>query len=262
LAKVGIYIAASSVEILEECLTIMYKVIILAGGLGTRLSEETELKPKPMVSIGDIPILLHIMQIFDSQIETEFLIATGYRSEVIDDYLKSPTFLATGLKAKSIFTGDNTGTAGRIKKIFDIFPDEKMFVTYGDGLANINLLELIKFHQKHKRIATVTAVRPAARYGRLYIEDGEVLRFAEKMQADEGWINGGFFLIEREVINYIKSDADMLEIEPLAAVTLDRQLMAFQHFGFWQPMDTLRERNELDKLARSSVIPWFQIDKP
>ena len=136
-----------------------------------------------------------------------------------------------------------------------------MFVTYGDGLANINILELIKFHQKHKRIATVTAVRPAARYGRLYIEDGEVLRFAEKMQADEGWINGGFFLIEPEIVRYIQSDSDMLEIEPLAAVTLDKQLMAFQHFGFWQPMDTLRERNELDKLARSTVIPWFQIDK-
>ena len=239
----------------------MHKVIILAGGLGTRLSEETELKPKPMVSIGDIPILLHIMQIFNTQIEAEFIIATGYKSHVIDDYLKSATFLATGIKAKAIFTGDTTGTAGRIKKIFNIFPNEKMFVTYGDGLANINILELIKFHQKHKRIATVTAVRPAARYGRLYIEDGEVLRFAEKMQADEGWINGGFFLIEPEIVRYIQSDSDMLEIEPLAAVTLDKQLMAFQHFGFWQPMDTLRERNELDKLARSTVIPWFQIDK-
>jgi glucose-1-phosphate cytidylyltransferase len=238
----------------------MYKVLILAGGLGTRLSEETELKPKPMVEIGGQPILLHIMQIFAKQIEVEFIIATGYRSEVIEEYLQSSIFLATEIKARAVYTGDQTGTAGRVRKVLEMFPNEKFFITYGDGLANVNIKRLMDFHEKHGRIATVTAVRPAARYGRLHIQNGEVFHFAEKMQSDEGWINGGFFFVEPRLIKYLKSDSEMLEQAPLVAVTGDRELMAFEHFGFWQPMDTLREKNELDKLARTLNVPWMQID--
>ena len=180
----------------------MYKVLILAGGLGTRLSEETELKPKPMVEIGDQPILLHIMQIFAKQVEVEFIIATGYRSEVIEEYLESSAFLETALKARAVFTGDQTGTAGRVRKVLEMFPNEKFFITYGDGLANVNIKRLLDFHENHGRTATVTAVRPA---------NGEVFHFAEKMQSDEGWINGGFFFVEPRLIKYLKSDSEMLE---------------------------------------------------
>jgi glucose-1-phosphate cytidylyltransferase len=238
----------------------MYKVIILAGGLGTRLSEETGLKPKPMVEIGGVPIINHIMKIFHMQIGAEFLIATGYKHEVIENYLLSDNFVAQGMQAKSIFTGNETGTAGRIKKILKLYPNESMFITYGDGLANINLHKLIKYHEHHKKMATVTAVRPAARYGRIHINAGKVEHFAEKLQTDEGWINGGFFLVEPEIESFLNHDEEMFEQKPLVEITKRGELMAYEHYGFWQPMDTLREKNDLEKLAMSRNIPWFNFN--
>jgi len=235
----------------------VYKVIILAGGLGTRLSEETQLKPKPMVEIGGTPILLHIMKIFTSQINCEFLIATGYKSSVIETYLESYEFKKLGIKARAIFTGDQTATGGRVKRVMEIYPEDTFFMTYGDGVANVNLTGLIKFHKSHDKLATVTAVRPAARFGRLEISNGVVTSFAEKLQTHEGWINGGFLVLNPKVSEFIHSQTEMFEQEPMSRLTKNSQLMAFMHYGFWQPMDTIREKNELDRLARLKQIPWL-----
>lgn len=233
-----------------------HKVIILAGGFGTRMSEETVLRPKPMVEIGGFPILLHIMRIFNAQIKCEFFVATGYKSEVIESYLSSEEFAREKIIASALFTGNETATAGRIKIIMDLYPEDSFFFTYGDGVANIDIIALLKFHQDHSKIATVTAVRPVARYGRLEISDGLVTDFAEKSQTKEGWINGGFFILNPEVKHFIKSNSEMFEQEPMSRLTQSSQLMAFEHNGFWQPMDTLREKIELDKLASSLYIPW------
>ena len=233
-----------------------HKVIILAGGFGTRMSEETVLRPKPMVEIGGFPILLHIMRIFNAQIKCEFFVATGYKSEVIESYLSSEEFAREKIIASALFTGDETATAGRIKIIMDLYPEDSFFCTYGDGVANIDIIALLKFHKYHSKIATVTAVRPVARYGRLEISDGLVTDFAEKSQTKEGWINGGFFILNPEVKHFINSNSEMFEQEPMSRLTQSSQLMAFEHNGFWQPMDTLREKIELDKLASSSYIPW------
>jgi glucose-1-phosphate cytidylyltransferase len=235
----------------------LYKVIILAGGLGTRLSEETLIRPKPMVEIGGIPILLHIMRIFNSQIECEFFVATGYKSEMIEKYLSGKEFARENITATAVFTGDDTATAGRIKKIMDLYPGETFFMTYGDGVANIDISRLLSFHQNHSKIATVTAVRPVARYGRLQISEGLVTDFAEKSQTQEGWINGGFFLLNADTTGFIDGYMEMFEQEPLSRLTQASELMAFEHNGFWQPMDTLREKIELDNLASSNEIPWM-----
>jgi glucose-1-phosphate cytidylyltransferase len=236
------------------------KVIILAGGLGTRLSEETSTRPKPMVEIAGIPILLHIMRIFQAQINCEFFIATGYKSEMISGYLSGNEFLREQIKARAIYTGDETATAGRVKKVMELYPNEPFLLTYGDGVANINLRSLLEFHKAHKKVATVTAVRPAARYGRLEISQGLVTRFAEKPQAEEGWINGGFFVLEPEVKGYIDGPMEMFEREPMLRITAKSQLMGFKHYGFWQPMDTLREKIELEKLASLEKVPWMVFD--
>lgn len=238
-----------------------YKVIILAGGLGTRLSEETSVRPKPMVEIGSFPILLHIMRIYQSQIDCEFFIATGHKSEIIDDYLCGKEFLEEGLEARAVYTGDTTATAGRIGQVMDLYPAESFLMTYGDGVANVNLSQLLQYHKEHEKVATVTAVRPAARYGRLEIMNGLVTSFAEKSQADEGWINGGFFVLEPEVKKYIEGLQEMFEHQPMSRLTLDSQLMAFKHHGFWHPMDTLREKMELDKLSTLKKVPWMEVQK-
>lgn len=234
-----------------------HKVIVLAGGLGTRLSEETLIRPKPMVEIGGIPILLHIMRIFHSQINCEFFIATGYKSEVVEKYLNSDDFAKEKIAATAIFTGDDTATAGRIKKIMDLHPGETFFMTYGDGVANVDIADLFRFHESHSKVATVTAVRPVARYGRLQIVKGLVTDFAEKSQTQEGWINGGFFVLNPEVRGYINNYMEMFEQEPLSRLTDASELMAYEHSGFWQNMDTLSEKIELDKLASSNEIPWM-----
>lgn len=234
------------------------KVIILAGGLGTRLAEETSEKPKPMVTIADKPILWHIMKTYASQIEAEFYIATGYKSEIIDQYLNSASFKDTNIKAKSVFTGHETSTGGRIKKILEQVDGDIFMATYGDGVCDIDINRLLSFHRGHGKLATVTAVRPAARFGRLEIMDGKVLNFSEKPQSQEGWINGGYFVFNRKFENFLENYTEPLEHGPLANLSKAGELMAYRHDGFWQPMDTLREKIELENLVHENKAPWMR----
>jgi glucose-1-phosphate cytidylyltransferase len=239
------------------------KVIIIAGGKGTRIMEETVVKPKPMVEIAGKPILWHIMNIFSVQGFNEFLISTGYLHEVIENWIhKDEEMLNSNgnkFNVKSIFTGENTQTGGRIGEIMKKYPSERFLATYGDGLANIPIQKLVKFHDSNSRLATVTAVRPPARFGYMQINNGLVSHFGEKNQADEGWINGGFFILEPGVLDYIDSPIEPFESGALAKLALDEQLAAYQHFGFWQPMDTLREKIELEKIAASNNIAWLDL---
>jgi glucose-1-phosphate cytidylyltransferase len=234
------------------------KVIILAGGLGTRISEETSNKPKPMVELNGKPILWHIMKSYQSYFDCQFIIATGYLSEVIEGYIQSSEFKSDGLSATTLFTGSDTSTGGRVRQAMASCSGERVMVTYGDGVSDLNIESLLDFHLKHKRMATVTAVRPAARFGRLEIKDDLVTNFSEKSQSEEGWINGGFFVFEPDVAKYLTSDSQPLEHEPLANLARDKNLFAFKHEGFWQPMDTLREKQELEKLVLSGTAPWMQ----
>lgn len=253
------------------------KVVILAGGLGTRLSEETENRPKPMVLIDDRPILWHIMNIFSIQGISEFVLALGYKSEVVKRWLLDlnelqgdimldtmtrevshlGNHITNAWQVTALETGLTTQTGGRIARCMETFPGERMIVTYGDGLANVSVDELIKFHESHGKLATVTAVRPPARFGQLILEDSRVEYFGEKNQTDSGWINGGFFVLEPEVISFIFGDNEPFETGALPRLVEKNQLMAFKHPGFWQPMDTLRERNELSVLARETPPPWL-----
>ena len=254
------------------------KVVILAGGLGTRISEETDTKPKPMVLIDDKPILWHLMNIFAQQGLDEFVLALGYRSDVIKRWLldlndldgditinilnKEVKRLSTSdsfaWKVTALETGLNTQTGGRIAHCMRAFPSERIVATYGDGLANIDIKKLIAFHESHGRLATVTAVRPPARFGYMKIEDNLVSHFGEKNQLDEGWINGGFFVMEPRVADYVHSDSEPFETGALPRLVQERELMAFHHPGFWQPMDTLREKQELSRLALKSPPPWLE----
>jgi glucose-1-phosphate cytidylyltransferase len=229
------------------------KTIILAGGLGTRIAEETEDKPKPMVVIGGKPILWHIMNIYASQGFTDFVIAAGYKAEKINSWIST---LAESWSVTALDTGLSTQTGGRIKQCMQKFPSERYFVTYGDGLGNINLRMLLQFHLEQKRLATVTAVRPPARFGVLEIELGRVKHFGEKSQTDAGWINGGFFVIEEKVAELILGDSELFETGPLPRLAKANKLSAFMHEGFWKPMDTLREKQELDLLASEPIPPW------
>ena len=231
------------------------RVVILAGGLGTRISEETENKPKPMVLLDDKPIIWHLMNVFASQGYRSFVIATGYKGEVIHEWvagLKSPWDITP------IDTGNETLTGGRIRQCLDYIGRERVFATYGDGLGNINLPKLIDFHANQGRFATVTAVRPPARFGLLESSNGMVTSFSEKNQTQAGWINGGFFVLEPEVHNYIKGDSEPFETGALSRLVADSQLSAFHHSEFWQPMDTLREKQELAKLTTMETPPWLQ----
>ncbi len=254
------------------------KVIILAGGLGTRIAEETENKPKPMVLIDDKPILWHLMNIFSLQGFNEFTLALGYRSDVIKRWLLDLNDLdgsitidtlkkeVEHIKKNSIFswkvtaleTGLNTQTGGRIAQCMKVSPGEQVIATYGDGLANISIPKLLAFHKSHGKLATVTAVRPPARFGHLVIEGGRVAHFGEKNQADAGWINGGFFVLEAEVANYVASDMEPFESGALTKLAEANELMAYQHDGFWQPMDTLREKQDLARLAQQPTPPWLK----
>jgi glucose-1-phosphate cytidylyltransferase len=236
-------------------------VTILAGGLGTRLSEETQLKPKPLVTLNGNPILWHIMNIFSSQINCEIKIATGYKSQLIDEYLQSEFHNKKNISAETIFTGEFSQTGKRIMQVMSAFPNSQMLVTYGDGVADISIRSLIDFHNSHGKLATITAVRPAARFGRLELDGNEVVEFSEKPQSMEGWINGGFFVFEPGVIDYLSVGDTPLEHEPLVNLSRDRQLMAYKHDGFWQPMDTLREKHELEKLISSRNAPWMNTFK-
>ena len=234
------------------------KVIILAGGLGTRLSEETDDKPKPMVLIDDKPILWHLMNIFASQGLTEFILALGYKAEVIQNWVSNSQDIPLSWNVVGLETGLNTQTGGRIAQCMDLVPGERVMATYGDGLANIPISTLLSFHETHGRMATLSAVRPPARFGYLHSENGLVTHFGEKNQSDEGWINGGFFVLEPNVANYVHDDSEPFEVGALPRLVSEGQLMAYHHEDFWQPMDTLREKNELSRYALQTPPPWLQ----
>jgi glucose-1-phosphate cytidylyltransferase len=230
------------------------KTVILAGGLGTRISEETDNKPKPMVLIGEKPILWHVMNIYAKQGFRDFVIAAGYRAEAIQEWVFE---IEENWNVSVLDTGLNTQTGGRIKRCMETFPDSRFFVTYGDGLGNINLSKLLSTHESNKLLATVTAVRPPARFGVLEIENDIVKHFGEKPQTEAGWINGGFFVLERGVKDFIVDDSVLFETGPMPELANIKQLSAYRHLDFWKPMDTLREKRELEELAKTIPYPWL-----
>jgi glucose-1-phosphate cytidylyltransferase len=251
------------------------KVAILCGGLGTRISEETTTKPKPMVEIGGRPVLWHVMKIFSAHGLDEFVLALGYKGEVIKDY-----FVNYGYRSRSLTvhlpsgdidvhgeecdnwtvhlldTGPTTNTGGRVRRAARFVGNETFMLTYGDGVADVNVQELLQFHHSHGKLVTVTAVRPPARFGSIACDGDVVSRYAEKPQVGEGWINGGFFVVEPEAVNYIKDDATLWEGEPLERLTRAGQLVAYRHEGFWHCMDTLRDVRELEGLWQTDRAPW------
>lgn len=231
------------------------KAIILAGGLGTRISEETMDKPKPMVEIAGKPMLWHIMTIFAKQGVTDFVIAAGYKCEVIQSWVKT---LREPWTINAIDTGLNTQTGGRIRECMKLSPGERVFTTYGDGLGNVNLTNLIDFHEHQGKLATVTAVRPPARFGVLESQNGLVTRFGEKNQADAGWINGGYFVLEPRVASYIHDLSEPFESGALPRLVEEKQLVSYHHNSFWQPMDTLREKQDLERLALHNPPSWLE----
>ncbi len=229
------------------------KVIILAGGFGTRLGEVTDTIPKPMVEIGGKPIIVHIMELYATYGHTDFLIALGYKAEVIRKYFSENKF---NWNISMVDTGLDTMTGGRSKIVSKHVGNETCFLTYGDGLSDINIDKLLKFHKDHKKLATVSAVRPSARFGELDLDGDRVLSFEEKPQLQKGWINGGFFVLEPDFFNYIEGIKIMLEREPLEQASKDSQLFAYRHEGFWQCMDTRRDHELLETLWLEGNPPW------
>ncbi|MGE0880626.1 MAG: glucose-1-phosphate cytidylyltransferase [Acidimicrobiia bacterium] len=252
------------------------KVAILAGGVGSRISEETETKPKPMVEVGGRPILWHIMKYYAHYGFRDFAVALGYKGDYIKRYMVDYAAIASDLtvslkdgrymthdshtddwRIDLVDTGQATETGGRIKRLAPYIGNETFMLTWGDGVSTVDLNELIKFHKSHGKLATLTAVRPPARFGHLEIGDaGEISEFSEKPQTGEGWINGAFFVLEPEVFNYIEGDDTSWEREPLVRLAKEGQLMAYQHYGFWQCMDTLRDRKLLESLWAANEAPW------
>ena len=229
------------------------KTVILCGGYGTRLSEETTIKPKPMVKIGNKPILEHIMGIYEYYGYNQFILALGYKSEYIKKFYKNKN----KQNINSVYTGKDTKTGGRLLRLKSYLKNEKTFMlTYGDGVSNINIKKAIQFHNNHGKIATITAVRPPVRFGELKINRNKVKLFKEKPQVGQGWINGGFFIFNNEILNFIKNDQIMLEREPLEKLTKAGQLMAFEHKGFWKCMDTMRDKILLNKLWNKGNALW------
>jgi len=224
------------------------KVVILAGGFGTRISEYTKTIPKPMIKIKKKPILHHIMDHYAKFGFHEFYIALGYKGHVIREYFKKKKLKKW--KINLIETGRNTMTGGRLKKLKKLIGNETFMLTYGDGLSDINLKNLLKFHKKLKKITTLTVVRPPARFGAVKIKGSKVLYFKEKSRLDEGWINGGFFVMEPEIFNYIKNNKTFLEKEPLENISKKKELVAYKHHGFWQCMDTKRDKDFLEKILK------------
>ena len=225
------------------------KVVILAGGLGSRLSEHTKTMPKPMVKINGVPIMLRLMSHYSKYGFKEFFIATGYKGNVIKKYFKKNFF---NWKINVIDTGKKTMTGGRLKRLKKYLKDESFLMTYGDGLSNVNIKKLIKFHKRNKKMVTLTAVRPPARFGALKILNNKVKYFKEKSKLDEGWINGGFFVINKDFFKYIRGDNTFLEREPLEKISKKKQLTAYKHTGFWQCMDTIRDKEILEKIVKKS----------
>lgn len=254
------------------------KVVLLAGGLGTRLSEETEVRPKPMVEIGGYPIIWHIMNIYSAASFREFVVAVGYKGELIKQFFLNchphasdvTVSLATGRvqyfnnkvpdwEISLVDTGLNTQTGGRMKRLRPWIREEPFMMTYADSVSNVDVKALVAFHMSHGRLATVTAVRPPSRFGSLILNRERVVQFNEKPathQPDKGWINGGFFVLEPGVLDYIRDDTTTWELDPLSKLTAEGQLMAYRHEGFWAPMDTLREKIYLQALWDSEKAPW------
>ena len=251
-------------------------VVILCGGLGTRLSEVTHIRPKPMVEIGDMPILWHIMRTYSKYEFDDFIIALGYKGDAIKDFFlnytqRNSSKLDVCLKTGKINykheivdnwnvslceTGKHSLTGGRLHRLMPYLKSGTFMLTYGDGVSDIDIARLLKFHKSHNKIATVTAVRPPARFGTMTFQGDQVVDFQEKPQTGEGWINGGFFVFEPEIFDYLDGDSTILEHEPLERLASDRQLMAYKHEGFWQPMDTLRDKNTLNDLWKNDCAPW------
>ncbi|AKS23131.1 glucose-1-phosphate cytidylyltransferase [Leptospirillum sp. Group II 'CF-1'] len=254
----------------------MAKAVILAGGLGTRISEETTLKPKPMIEIGGKPILWHIMKIYSAHGIQDFIICLGYKGYVIKEYFANyflhmsnvtidltcnkMSFLANNAEPWTITlidTGEETMIGGRIKRIIPYVKDDDYFcLTYGDGVSDINIKSLIEFHKSHGRLATVTATQPPGRFGSLVLDGSRVAGFQEKPQGDGGWINGGFFVLSPKVGDYIEGDHTVWERDPMEQLARDGQLSAFFHQGFWQPMDTMRDKRHLEELWDAGKAPW------
>ena len=253
------------------------KTVILCGGLGTRLSEETQIRPKPMVEIGGKPILWHILKTYETQGHNNFILALGYKGDFIKDYFLNYSIRNSDfnintssnkleLKTESkedwnvslIDTGLNTLTGGRLLRLKGLI-NETFMLTYGDGLCDLDLKKLINFHKSHKKIATVTSVRPSARFGDMKIQEGKVISFKEKPQSEEGWINGGYFIFEPEIFNYLEDDQTILERNPLENLAKEGELMAYQHNGFWQCMDTIRDRDFLNQQILNKNTPWLKI---
>lgn len=256
------------------------KVVLLAGGLGSRLAEETVRIPKPMVEIGGRPILLHVMDIYNYWGHHDFIIACGYKSMVMKQFFHDLHFMTNdftvmlengkiNLKPSKtidwnisvVDTGELTMTGGRLLRLRDWLDNETFMVTYSDGVGNIDLEALLAFHRSHGGLATVTAVQPPARFGNLELEGDQVVEFTEKVQKHETWINGGFFVFEPGVLDYLPGDAEPLEQAPLANLARDGELFAYKHKGFWHPMDTVRDRDHLDRLCGSDAKPWMQFDR-
>jgi glucose-1-phosphate cytidylyltransferase len=251
------------------------KAVILAGGMGTRISEETISKPKPLIEIGGMPILWHIMKIYSSYGVNDFVICCGYKGYMIKNFfsnyslytsdvtfnLKNNTTIIHNNTSEPwavtlVDTGEKTMTGGRLKRVQNFLDDETFCFTYGDGLSNINITNLIKFHKTKKKLATLTAVLPPGKYGNLGLKNDDVISFQEKPEGDGGWINGGFFVLEPKVFDYLIDDSSIWEKEPLENLTKDYQLSAFKHEKFWHPMDTLRDKMLLEKLWNSEKPPW------
>lgn len=252
------------------------KVVLLAGGFGTRISEESQYKPKPMIEIGDMPILWHIMKTYSSFGFDEFIICAGYKQHVIKqwfadyflhtsditfDFTKGNQMIihdahAENWKVTVVDTGLHTMTGGRLKRIKKYLGDEPFFMTYGDGVADVNIPATLEFHKSHGKLATMTAIRPESRYGMIDMRDGQVQSFREKSQSDAGWINGGFMVLDPKVLDYIDGDTDMFERAPMERLAEDGELMCYCHEGFWQCMDTLRDKQKLESLWESGNAPW------
>lgn len=251
------------------------KVVLLAGGLGTRISEESHLRPKPMIEIGGRPILWHIMKIYSHYGLNDFIVCCGYKSYSIKEYFANYFLHVSDVtfdlknnkmevhhnesepwKVTLVDTGEQTMTGGRLKRIRSYLGEEDFCMTYGDGVADINIKELIEFHKKHKQLATLTAAQSPGRFGALSLDGDKVKTFQEKPAGDGNWINGGFFVLNPKVINLVDGDQTVWEKEPLEKLAQDKKLQAYHHKGFWQPMDTLRDKNYLEELWRTNKAPW------
>jgi glucose-1-phosphate cytidylyltransferase len=258
------------------------KVLILAGGLGSRLSEETVLKPKPMVEIGGRPILWHIMKIYSYYGFNEFIILLGYKGYVIKEYFANYFLHQSDVtidirnnrmeilnnqsepwKVTLLDTGLNTMTGGRIKRAENYIGKEPFMLTYGDGVSSVNISELVDFHRSNNKKVTMTSVQPEGRFGSLVLNgNNEVLQFQEKIKGDGNWINAGFFVCEADVIHYLKDDSTIFEREPLENLAKEKQLITYRHSGFWKPMDTLRDKNELEAMIEQKTAPWMLWENP